>query len=369
MTERTASLVLPLGSNPSPLFSLAWALTADGTTLRSVWVVTSPRGLVHLRRALEAEWHRLRTIREGLLPALPDLQLIEAGDDDGSARATAALGEAMWQAFHEALQQDVPVFCGLGGGRHRSMASLVTTLFSLHARVQDRLVDVRYGRKEIEATPAFLYPGQQNTTVLIAHNQPIEASSVEVHVDDIPVARLRRLLPRTERPSSFLHAVALGQRSLDALSLPEVIFNLDAPQVTIQGNTIKMSNAELLVLAGYALARLEGTDDGWLYADTLDPIHAALSRLRHKPWVQDIQSEVIQAVLHAGVVPSLGDAWRQLRSRAGRAFARGGRLFAPEHASVLMLERRRKGNEHLCRLRIPPAAFSIVIRCQEIRAA
>lgn len=359
MTEG-ASLVLPLGSNPSPLFSLLWALGGDGVRLDAAWIVGSHRGHAYLARALDAEWARLRAARPGAVPTRAALRLVTAGDDGHGPRATAALGQALWQAFGEATRRGGPVIAGLGGGRHRALAAQMTTTFALLARARDRLVDVRYERKELEATPAFLYPGQGLPTVQLPSGEVVAAPAMQVWADEIVVPRLRRVLPDTARPASFLGAVAIGQRTLDALAVPTLAFDLDAPAVTLDGKPVKMSHAELLLLAGYAMRRLDGEEDGWIRSDEQAALTDAAARVGRRRWLAAIPSALVQATIGKRESSSDDDAWRKLRSRARAALLRGARMSAPDHAAHFVLETIYRDGAHLTRLRTPPAALRVV---------
>jgi CRISPR-associated protein (TIGR02584 family) len=215
--------------------------------------------------------------------------------DEESAGFLEALGDALWGAARELTGRPEPVVFALGGSRRRAGTAAMTTVFSLLGRRRDACVEVRLDRRAAKGAPGFFFPEQSKRRIALAGGGTLDARDAEVHVEDVPLPRLRRALPDLNA-GSFAQAVALGQRHLDAQEPPELVVNLAEGSATIGGRELERGTARVLWLATLAQARLEdpAADGGWVPSDELAPLQAIVARCLKTEWIFDVKHGLVR---------------------------------------------------------------------------
>jgi pimeloyl-ACP methyl ester carboxylesterase len=137
-------------------------------------------------------------------------------DDELSPQDADAWNEARWANATAALRAagERPVVFALAGGRQRSSAALTTVMFQLLARPHDRLVDVRVGDRRVEGARAGFFFPEQARQLLQVGGESFLARDVPVHLVDLRVPRLRRLIAGSEM-NTWTDALAAGQRAIE----------------------------------------------------------------------------------------------------------------------------------------------------------
>ena len=332
-------LIIPLGGQPGPLFAFVHAVCADpAVVVARVFVIITERGAVHLAKAAHEAWDSLRASVSHRCPEWTDVDVRVAGPGDGTPDATAAIGDAVWQAFGEAVRNDAPVVCALGGGRHRAVAATVTSIFSVRARQRDQLVDVGFDDRDAERHSGFLFPAQPAQRLHRASGGVLVAASVGVRLDAVPVPRLRRVIG-DDRPGSFSTAMSVGQRALDAMTPPQLVIDLAVPEVRIDDVVVTGLNpSDVLWLATLAVARQES--DGWVASDVDHFFQQVCMSARHHEWCNDVHSKVLQWGLGVRAKLPKETSMNQWRSRALRAYRRYVKQHLPQWDRVLLPSRR-----------------------------
>lgn len=352
-------LIIPLGGHPGPLFSLIHAVCAEAeVVVDRVFVVVGERGQTRLAHAASDNWSTLRSSVGDRCPHYADVDVRVAGTGDETLDATAAIGNAVWQAFGAAIRNAAPVICALGGGRHRAVAAAVTSIFTLRARQRDSLVDLRFDDREAERHTGFLFPAQPAQRLMRPTGGALLAASVAVRLDPIPAPRLRRLIG-DDRPSDFSTAMTVGQRAIDALAPPLLVVDLAVPEVRLDDVVITGLNAsDVLWVATLAVARQEG-GDGWIASDVEYPFQQLCASVRHHDWCSDVKSEVVRWGLGREKKLPQVEAMNQWRSRALRGYRKFVKRHLPQWDRVLIPSRRVLCKTAWYRLPLDPAYIEI----------
>jgi hypothetical protein len=160
----------------------------------------------------------------------------------------------------------------LVGGRRRTLTVDLALAFQLLARPQDRLVDLRFDPKDAEHPAARFYFPEQATParVLAPGGGLLAAADVRVQVVDVAVPRLRRLLC-DEALETFAGALEAGEAALAHGPVALLEIHVLSREVRLGDARVQVSHDQMVWLLALALARLGGTDDGWL-----DPTDTAL---------------------------------------------------------------------------------------------
>ncbi len=351
-------LIIPLGGQPGPLFAFVHAVCADpAVVVDRVFVITGERGAVHLSKAAHEAWESLRASVSHRSPAWTDVDVRVAGPGDGTPGATAAIGDAVWQALGEAVRNDAPVVCALGGGRHRAVAATVTSIFSMRARQRDQLVDVGLDDRDAERHTSFLFPAQPAQRLQRASGGVLVAAGVGVRLDPVPVPRLRRVIG-DDRPGSFSAAMSVGQRALDAMTLPELVVDLALPEVRIDDVAVSGLNpSDVLWLATLAVARQQS--DGWVASDVDHFFKEVCISVRHHEWCSDVQSNVLKWGFGLEDELPKETAMNQWRSRALRAYRKYVKQHLPQWDRLLVPSRRVLEKTAWYRLPLDPSRIRI----------
>lgn len=287
MTE--ALLLAELGPNPAALTEALWALPRlHATRVSEAFVLTSRVGYAWFEREILASsvYEQLIGCLGEAVPALEGVHLrVVACDDELSPADGDAWNEARWANATAALRAagDRPVVFALAGGRQRSSAALTTVMFQLLARPQDRLVDVRVGDRRVEGARAGFFFPEQARQLLVVDDESLLAREVPVHLVEIRVPRLRRLLAEGEL-NTWSDALAAGQRAIEEVPRVEVELDLIRQSVVVNGQTVSFQQAEFIWFTTLALARLEPAHDGWVYSSDGTRLRSAIDALvEHDP--------------------------------------------------------------------------------------
>jgi len=291
-------LVAELGPNPAALAEVLWALARQrDLCVREAFVLTSARGAHYLEREFLAPGAAYDQLEVALGDALVRRERLHttvvrddagtARDDERTAEEAAAWNEARWQNARAAMRaaRATQVVFALTGGRRRTSSAVSTVVFQLMARTRDLLVDVRVGDRRVEGARAgFWFPEQRHQRLAVDEGV-LFARDVAVHLVDVQVPRLRRLLGGREL-TSWADALSAGQRAVE--DVPTVSLSLDvaSEEITVNDKAVKLSEAEFVWFAALVIARARG-DDGWLRSDDVDAPREVLCRMRaakHPGW-------------------------------------------------------------------------------------
>lgn len=351
-------LIIPLGGQPGPLFAFVYAVCADrSVVVDRVFVIISERGAAHLAKAAHEAWDSLRASVGHRCPAWPDVDVRIGGAGDGTHDATAAIGDAVWEALAEAVRNDAPVVCALGGGRHRAVAATVTSIFSMRARQRDRLVDVGFDDRDAERHTGFLFPAQPTQRLHGGTGGLLVAATVGVRLDPVPVPRLRRVIG-DDGPGSFSAAMSVGQRALDAMTPPQLVIDLAVPEIRLDDVVVTGMNAsDILWLATLAVARRRG--DGWVASDVDHDFQQVCMSVRHHEWCGDVQSHVVKWGMGLETELPKETAMNQWRSRALRAYRRYVKQHLPQWDRLLLPSRRVREKTAWYQLPLDPSRIRI----------
>ncbi|MFO0624772.1 MAG: CRISPR-associated ring nuclease [Polyangiales bacterium] len=269
-----AVLLAELGPNPAALAEALWALPRlHDTRVTHAFVLTSRAGHAWFTRELLASsvYDQLGACLGDAVPPLARVHLqVVPGDDELDPADADAWNEARWANATAALRAagDRPVVFALAGGRQRTSAAITTVMFQLLARPQDRLVDVRVGDRRVEGARAGFFFPEQARQLLFDRGESFLARDVPVHLVEVRVPRLRRLLGGRVMPT-WADALAAGQRAVEAVPQVELSLDLAAARVTLNGAAVAFTESEFVWFATLARARRDDDGEGW--ARSSDP--------------------------------------------------------------------------------------------------
>lgn len=327
-------LVAELGPNPAPLAEALWALTRQrGLRVREAFVLTSARGAHYLQREVLAPGAAFDQLREALGGDLVPRELLhvvvvhgaagEALDDERTPEEASAWNESRWQNARAAMRAagDVPVVFALTGGRLRTSSAVTTVVFQLLARSRDMLVDVRVGDRRVEgARAAFWFPEQRAQRLMVAEGTLL-ARDVAVHLVDLLVPRLRRLLGGREL-ASWTDALEAGRRAVEDVPTVSLALDVAHAKLSVNDAPVTLSEAEFVWFAALVLTRKRGVDEGWLRSDDLAAPRAVLEQMRRargEAW-RPVSGAWVQVLLGKEPNPATGAALRKQRSTAVARF-------------------------------------------------
>lgn len=319
-----AVLLAELGPNPAALAEALWALPRlHDTRVTDAFVLTSPAGYAWFEEEIVAStvYDQLQACLGDLVPAFERLHLRVAMSDDELSPADAdAWNEARWANATAALRAagDRPVVFALAGGRQRTSASLTTVMYQLLARPQDRLVDVRVGDRRVEGARAGFFFPEQARQLLQSDGESFLARDVPVHLVDVRVPRLRRLLNGSDM-STWADALAAGQRAVEEVPRLELALDLRRRTITLNGHPAEFQQAEFVWITTLALARAHSVEDGWVLSGSIDALRDAMKELQAREPSWTPQSASLEAVLtQSKMSNALNAALRKHRSAAAR---------------------------------------------------
>ncbi len=152
---------------------------------------------------------------------------------------------------------DAALHVSLAGGR-KTMGFYIAYSLSLWGRPQDRLSHVLVSAP-FESHPGFFYPRRESHIIYTPppDSRPLDASSAEVSLAEIPFVRLREWLPASvlDRETSFIDAVEAAQHTLGP---PELRFQLRKRTVMTSRSEIRLPPAELAFYSWIARRHLAG---------------------------------------------------------------------------------------------------------------
>lgn len=290
MTEPCV-VVAELGPNPAPLAELLWALVRQRRRqVREAFILTSARGRAYLEQEFFAPGgahEQLVAVLGASVPARDKLHVrvvCDAGGDALSDERTpedAALwNEARWQNARAAMTaaREIPVVFALAGGRRRTSSAMTTVVFQMLGRGRDVLVDVRVGDRRVEGAWAGFYFPEQRDQRLGSASDALVARNVVVHLVDVAVPRLRRLLGGREF-QRWDEALGAGVRAVEALPTVSIVVDLAAFTVTVNGTPVRFSEAEFIWFAAIAKARAT-QDDGWLRSEDANALREVIIEMK-----------------------------------------------------------------------------------------
>lgn len=324
-------LLAELGANPAALVEALWALVRlRGMRVRGVFVLTSTRGAVYLVAEVlrpGAVYDDLRRCLGDAIPARDALHVVVApSPDELSPDASTAWNEARWRnaltALRAAREADAVAVFALAGGRQRTSAALSTVMFQLLARPRDLLVDVRVGDRRVEGARAGFYFPEQSAQSLAVKDGPLLARDVAVHLVEVKVPRLRRLLAGRQL-DTWADALAAGQVWLDDLPRVKLQLHVGRGTVHLNDRPVKFPQAEFVWFAAVVWARLR-SEEGWLRSDDVVTTRAVLVRMREahsaswSPSAEGWKNILEKGALDPDEHPNLS----KVRSSAAKRFAK-----------------------------------------------
>jgi hypothetical protein len=212
--------------------------------------------------------------------------------------------------------------------------------FQLLARPQDRLVDVKLGdRRVTEARHGFFFPEQRDQALAVSGHR-ILARDVPVHVVDLTVPRLRRLLTEQDL-RTYTSAVAAGQAAVESVPAVTVQLAFKERHAWLAGRPLDLPEAEFVWFSALALACVSGRNDGWLENPDLATPREAILRLKKgfdPRW--EPGSDVWKAILR-GLPP--GKALTRAEQQALSAIRSKCKARVLAAAKVLKLQHRGRG--------------------------
>ena len=273
------TLFAAIGPNPAPVSEAIWALYRQrGWCVVAAHLVMLERGFTYLEREFLLPGGALDQLRD-VLPGILDRDAIRTTVATApSGRRISSAEEAQYVDQHRDAVWTSAVSCVgsaaqrpvaflLAGGRLRTTTAYAATVFQLLARDQDLLLDVRVSDRRVEGGSGFFFPEQKYQSLSI-QGELVVAGEVDVHLVEVPVPRLRRLVPQ-EALASFEGALASSQGLMEALAPPAVRIDLSTGQAFVGDLPLKLSDSRLLWFAALALQRIRDPEgDGWL--DTYD---------------------------------------------------------------------------------------------------
>jgi CRISPR-associated protein (TIGR02584 family) len=280
-----AVLLAELGPNPAALTEALWALPRlHATRVTEVFVLTSRAGSAWFEREVLASsvYEQLVACLGDAVPGSQRLHVrVVPHDDELSPQDADAWNEARWANATAALRAagELPVVFALAGGRQRSSAALTTVMFQLLARPQDRLVDVRVGDRRVEGARAGFFFPEQARQLLHVGGESFLAQNVPVHLVDLRVPRLRRLIAGSEM-HTWTDALAAGQRAIEEVPSLALVLDLASARITLNGATVRFTESEFVWVAALVRARKEGVDDGWVRSAAFAGPRAVLRAMR-----------------------------------------------------------------------------------------
>ncbi len=278
-------LITELGANPAPLVEALWALARQrGMRVRAAFVLTSARGRGYLDREVLREGGIYHELREALGDDVPPRDalniMVAAAPDELRPDDAAAWNESRWQNALAGLRdaRDIVAVFALAGGRQRTSGALSTAMFQLLARQRDLLVDVRVGDRRVEGARAGFYFPEQRAQRLRVADGVLDARDVAVHLVEVRVPRLRRLVGERSL-ASWADALAAGQQSIEAVPRVEVTLDVAAAKLWINERLVSFAEGEFVWFAALVRAR-KLTDEGWLRSDGISDARDVLVAMR-----------------------------------------------------------------------------------------
>jgi CRISPR-associated protein (TIGR02584 family) len=298
-----------LGPNPAPLTELLWALAHERRQgVRALFLVVDHAGLDYLQHEVLAPGAALDELQDvlgrvavgaGLHDLHIETRLVQGQggaplDDEDPAHADR-YNAAVWEQARAATVAagDGTVVFALTAGRRRTMTAMSTMAFQLLARAQDVCVDVRVSDPRAEGGSGFFFPTQRAQALTSRAGVPFLANHVRVQLVDVVLPRLRGLLGDHEL-ASYSGALAAGQAAVDAASPPQLVVDLVAGEVRVDGTRVPFSTSEFAWFAALALARRRG--DGRIETHDFTTLRQIMTRPDKCTWVS-LVSDPLSAVL------------------------------------------------------------------------
>lgn len=262
----TVHLVAEIGAFPAPLVRMIWALaTQRGVRVARASVLTHSTGASFVNCELWSVIHGLPAVLGDLAPGPIDIAVCPL-PPEVDAETSEAWNTARWAHYCDAVEAagDTRLIFALVGGRQRASSAMAATMYSLLARDGDVLLDVRLDHPTVEShtvQPIFYHPdqggdvGDEYQSAL-----RIPASSIAIHLIELPHPRIAALFGLRERPD-FVRAVRMATARVEAASRPMLSIHLGLRRASWGGIDLRLSLDHLVILAALAEARREG--DGW----------------------------------------------------------------------------------------------------------
>ncbi len=263
MSFQEAIIACELGPNCAPITELVWAMrTQRSIRVTKLLLLTNRRG----EQYLDELKHALEMLHQ-VYGEAPELSLSHALDEEGhrveediTPGDAQAWMRARWLNFQQAIEEagTDPVIFAIASNRPRSV--MTSAMFTLLARPQDLCVDVRVSEPRVEGAKAgFFFPDQPEDCADEAG--PIDPSSVQVHLVDLRLPRLRHLL-KAEDLASYEAALAATELVVATSKQPLLRIEMKKLRVFINDKPVALTESQALWVAGLALARQSG--DGWI---------------------------------------------------------------------------------------------------------
>ncbi len=344
-----------LGPNPAPVVELAWALHARwGWRARRLHLVADARakrwfhelddGLGQLERVVG--WRPEVAVHDP--PEVPEADPV----------ASVAWHETRWACASEAIAAagEAPVVFGLFAGRVRAMTAGVALLYAMIARPGDRLVDVRVTDRRVEGATGFYFPEQPEPTW-----NGVDPRGVDVVLAELAAPSARSRIPAVALGSWRAAAAALGF-AVPGAEPPILAFAVPSrkgPVATLDGAPVPLSPALATWYLALALARRAG--DGWVAADDLAPLRAALDHVRDRcgqpVWHPD--TPLFKAIVAKAPLEDIDEALRKLRRDLRHRLRTWCAAHGVAHADLVVPRLRRRWGGGDQRLALPPSRIRI----------
>ncbi|CAK0751809.1 CRISPR-associated protein Csx14 [Gammaproteobacteria bacterium] len=277
-------LVVLAGLTPQVITEALFVLSVrEGRHVAHISVLTSPEGADTVQNALllthdtplERFCRDYGIQRSRLLFGLEDLHRLWPRREVGGALQPASLDGVMERLATWCSEGELPIIACVAGGR-KDMVVLLTQIFALLARPEDRLVHLLTS-PHFENLAEFFYPPPQPATLAVHRAGGVmflNSAEAQVEMMEIPLVRLRSLVDEETRRGlvSLEMAQQRIQREVESLNPSLRIFPRKLA-VWYHGGETVLPPKEFAVLLFFAQARKEGWGagrDGWIPGRELD---------------------------------------------------------------------------------------------------
>jgi CRISPR-associated protein (TIGR02584 family) len=252
-------LLVAAGLTPQVVTETFYALAVSAAQPwipTEIWLATTREGAERARLTLlgnDQMWLKRLFDEYRLPPATFNLSIIvvlkdrggQALDDIRSAEDNQYAADGITELIRELTQDDdVALHVSMAGGR-KTIGFFLGYAISLYGRAQDRLSHVLVS-PPFESHPGFFFPTRSSQVIYTAppDSRPLDTSTAQVTLADIPFVRLRHGLPDSllSGRTSFIEAVAAAQHSLGP---PELVVDLIRKEARGGGVHLRLCPAEL----------------------------------------------------------------------------------------------------------------------------
>ncbi len=302
-------LICVTGLSPQIVTETLFALSVSQTPRwvpDEIRLITTQRGADNARLTLLSDnpgwFHRM--CRDWQLPpiafdsshieVLQDVHgqpLEDIRDDQDNQRTADGIADLVRRMTED---EHTEIHASIAGGR-KTMGFFMGYAMSLWGRPQDKLSHVLISAP-FESRPEFFYPTPKPHVIpaRAPGQDPLDASTANVWLGDIPFVRLRKLLPAsiTGQNSGFAQAVSAANRALDQVEL-----EIDIAQSCVRVNQQRIALPPMQMGLLGLLA--------WRCQQQLPPLRAPLKEVDDPEWRTMVRRELGQALGEMNIPDSL----------------------------------------------------------------